>query len=101
MVGGFSAFDEPAGRCGSGCRVNWGRRLPRTLPAARRLDTLSVIRSQLILSSIWAKAAMTVKTMLPMGVPVSTFLPPSPECAAATHRLVQWFSLKCQNFWIG
>lgn len=37
---------------------------------------LSVIRSRLISSSIWDRAAMTVNTMLPMGVPVSTVPPP-------------------------
>ncbi|GAA1755567.1 hypothetical protein GCM10009767_13620 [Kocuria aegyptia] len=36
----------------------------------------SVMRSRLISNSIWARAAMTVKTIEPIGVAVSTSPPP-------------------------
>src|SRR5699024_4269740 len=51
-------------------------RPPKSLPAARRLATESVIRSRLISNSICANAAITVNTIDPIGVEVSTSPPP-------------------------
>lgn len=53
-----------------------GRRPPRSLPAARRFEAESPMRSRFMSSSIWARAAMTVKTSDPIGVDVSTSPPP-------------------------
>lgn len=52
-----------------------GRRPPRSLPAVRQLVTESAIRSRLISSHISAKTAMTVTTIDPIGVCVSTSPP--------------------------
>src|SRR5699024_7024038 len=52
------------------------RRPPRSLPTARRMATESVIRPRLISNSICANAAITVNTIDPIGVEVSTSPPP-------------------------
>ena len=49
---------------------------PRSLPAALRLATEPVIRSRSISRSIWARAAVTVKSIEPIGVAASTSPPP-------------------------
>lgn len=51
--------------------VKVGPRPPRSLPAVRRSATESVIRSCVISSFFWARAAMTVKAIEPIGVEVS------------------------------
>lgn len=67
-----------------------GRRPPRSLPAARRLATESVMRSRLIPSSIRAGAAMTVKTIDPIrgdGVHVSPTKVADPQAVSLAPAL--------------
>jgi len=69
--------------------VNRGGRPPRSPPEARRFATESATRSRLMSNSIWASAAMTVKTIDPIGVEVSTSPPPRLEDAKAGAAAAQ------------
>jgi hypothetical protein len=60
-----------------------GRCPSRSVPAALRVATESVIRSRVISSPIGAKAAITVNTIEPIGVEVFTFPRPGRAPAAS------------------
>jgi len=69
-----AAMSQKVLRIGESVKV--GRRPPRSLPAAWRAATESVSLSRVISSSICARAVITVQTIEPIGVEVSTSLLP-------------------------